>query len=305
MIYTITFNPALDYVITVDNFEKGVVNRVSEEHMFCGGKGINVSAILKQLDFDSKALGFVAGFTGDEIVRRAESEYGIQTDFIKVKEGMSRINVKLRSNEETEINGIGPKITEDDLYKLFAKLDKMEKSDVLILSGSIPKSISSSIYEQILERLQDKKIISVVDATGQLLVNVLKYKPFLIKPNNHEIEEIFDVKLESEEDLVKYAKKLQDMGARNVLISLAGDGSLLVDENGGQHRLGVCKGKVKNSVGAGDSMVAGFVAGYLRTGDYDEALYLGTACGGATAFSESLATKDYIYEMLRQLKGNK
>ena len=216
---------------------------------------------------------------------------------------MSRINVKLRSEEETEINGIGPKITDADLDKLFAKLDEMQMSDVLVLSGSIPKSISPTIYETILNRLQDKKIFSVVDATGDLLVNVLKYRPFLIKPNNHEIEEIFNVKLQGEEDLVKYAHKLQEMGARNVLISLAGDGSLLVDEHGGQHRLGVCKGKVKNSVGAGDSMVAGFIAGYLRNGDYKEALELGTACGGATAFSESLAKKDFIYENLRQLRG--
>lgn len=303
MIYTITFNPALDYVISVDHFEKGVVNRVTEEHIFCGGKGINVSAILKELGYESKALGFVAGFTGDEIVRRAQAEYGINADFIKVAEGMSRINVKLRSEEETEINGIGPKITDADLDKLFAKLDEMQMSDVLVLSGSIPKSISPTIYETILNRLQDKKIFSVVDATGDLLVNVLKYRPFLIKPNNHEIEEIFNVKLQGEEDLVKYAHKLQEMGARNVLISLAGDGSLLVDEHGGQHRLGVCKGKVKNSVGAGDSMVAGFIAGYLRNGDYKEALELGTACGGATAFSESLAKKDFIYENLRQLRG--
>lgn len=305
MIYTITFNPALDYVISVDSFQKGVVNRVTEEHIFCGGKGINVSAILKELGYESKALGFVAGFTGDEIVRRAQSEYGINANFIKVKEGMSRINVKLRSDEETEINGIGPKITDEDLDKLFAQLDAMEKSDVLVLSGSIPKSISPTIYETILNRLQDKKIFSVVDATGDLLVNVLKYKPFLIKPNNHEIEEIFNVKLEGEDDLVKYANKLQEMGARNVLISLAGDGSLLVDEHGGKHRIGVCKGKVKNSVGAGDSMVAGFIAGYLRNGDYQEALELGTACGGATAFSESLAKKDFIYENLRQLRGEK
>ena len=305
IIYTITFNPALDYVISVDHFKTGVVNRVNEEHIFCGGKGLNVSFILKELGYDSKALGFVAGFTGDEIARLAREEVGINADLIKVKEGMSRINVKLRSDEESEINGIGPKITKEDLEKLFKQLDQMDKSDVLVLSGSIPKSISSGIYETILHRLQDKNIFSVVDATGDLLMNVLKYKPFLIKPNNHEIEEIFNVKLESEEDLIFYAKKLQEEGARNVLISLAGDGSLLVDEHGGTHRIGVCKGKVKNSVGAGDSMVAGFIAGYLRNGDYMEALELGTACGGATAFSDSLATKDFIYENLRQLKGEK
>lgn len=305
MIYTITFNPALDYVITVDHFEKGIVNRVSEEHIFCGGKGINVSAILKELGYDSKALGFVAGFTGDEIVRLSKSEYGIDTDFIRVEKGMSRINVKMRSDEETEINGMGPQITDADIEKFFQKLDALKEGDVLVLSGSIPQCISSSIYETILERLQNRGILSVVDATGQLLVNVLGYHPFLIKPNNHEIEEIFDVKLKSEEDLVFYAKKLQEMGARNVLISLAGDGSLLVDEKGGRHRLGVCHGTVKNSVGAGDSMVAGFIAGYLNNGDYDEALALGTACGGATAFSYSLGKRDFIDQCLAQLKGEK
>ena len=282
MIYTITFNPALDYVITVDHFQKGIVNRVCEEHIFCGGKGINVSAILKELGYESQALGFVAGFTGDEIVRRAKSEYDINTDFIKVEKGMSRINVKMRSDEETEINGMGPMITDEDVAKLFDKLDTLKEGDVLVLSGSIPKCISPRIYEEILERLQDKGILFVVDATGQLLVNVLAYHPFLI---------------------VMYANKLQKMGARNVLISLAGDGSLLVDENGNTHRLGVCKGTVKNSVGAGDSMVAGFVAGYLNNGDYDEALALGTACGGATAFSYSLAKRDFIDECLAQLKG--
>ena len=276
MIYTITFNPALDYVITVDHFQQGLVNRVCEEHIFCGGKGINVSAILKELGYESEALGFVAGFTGDEIVRRAKSEYDIKTDFIKVEKGMSRINVKMRSDEETEINGMGPQITDEDVEKLFKKLDTLKEGDVLVLSGSIPKCISPRIYEEILERLQDRGILFVVDATGQLLVNVLAYHPFLIKPNNHEIEEIFDVKLETEEDLVKYANT---------------------------HILCVCKGTVKNSVGAGDSMVAGFVAGYLNNGDYDEALALGTACGGATAFSYSLAKRDFIDECLAQLKG--
>ena len=300
MIYTVTFNPALDYVISVDHFQTGVVNRVNEEHIFVGGKGINVSFILKELGYSTKALGF----TGEK-VKAGVKEMGVDGDFIDVEEGMSRINVKLRSDEETEINGMGPKITESDLYKLFAKLDKMGKSDVLVLSGSIPSCVPNNIYETILEKLASKNIYAVVDATGQLLVNVLKYKPFLIKPNNFEIEDIFNVKLQGEEDIVKYAKKLQEMGARNVLVSLAGDGSLLVDENGETHRMGVCKGKVKNSVGAGDSMVAGFIAGYLKNGDYEEALELGTASGGATAFSDSLATKDFIYENLRNLRGNK
>ena len=234
MIYTVTFNPALDYVISVDHFQTGVVNRVNEEHIFVGGKGINVSFILKELGYSTKALGFTAGFTGEK-VKAGVKEMGVDGDFIDVEEGMSRINVKLRSDEETEINGMGPKITESDLYKLFAKLDKMGKSDVLVLSGSIPSCVPNNIYETILEKLASKNIYAVVDATGQLLVNVLKYKPFLIKPNNFEIEDIFNVKLQGEEDIVKYAKKLQEMGARNVLVSLAGDGSLLVDENGETH----------------------------------------------------------------------
>jgi len=303
MIYTVTFNPALDYVIHVDNFKVDFVNRVKEEHVFIGGKGINVSAILKELGYDTVALGFIAGFTGDEIDRGAVEQYGIKTDFIRVKDGMSRINVKLKSDEETEINGVGPNITDEDIEKLYAQLDQLKKDDVLVLSGSIPKCVRDDIYEVILERLQDRGILFVVDATGQLLVNVLKYKPFLIKPNNHEIEEIFNVELKGEEDIVKYAKKLQEMGARNVLVSLAGDGSLLVDENDQVHRMGVCKGKVKNSVGAGDSMVAGFIAGYLKNHDFQEALELGTASGGATAFSDSLATAEFIYENLKNLRG--
>lgn len=302
MIYTITFNPSLDYVIQVDHFKPGIINKTKFEEILPGGKGINVSIVLSNLGHESTALGFMAGFTGEEIEHRLES-YGAKTDFIHVKKGLSRINVKMKSDEETEINGMGPQITDEDVEKLFKKLDTLKEGDVLVLSGSIPKCISPRIYEEILERLQDKGILFVVDATGQLLVNVLAYHPFLIKPNNHEIEEIFNVKLETEEDLVKYANKLQEMGARNVLISLAGDGSLLVDEKGHTHRLGVCKGTVKNSVGAGDSMVAGFVAGYLNNGDYDEALALGTACGGATAFSYSLAKRDFIDECLAQLKG--
>lgn len=302
MIYTITFNPSLDYVIQVDHFKPGIINKTKFEEILPGGKGINVSIVLSNLGHESTALGFMAGFTGEEIEHKLES-YGAKTNFIHVKKGLSRINVKMKSDEETEINGMGPMITDEDVAKLFEKLDTLKAGDVLVLSGSIPKCISPRIYEEILERLQDKGILFVVDATGQLLVNVLAYHPFLIKPNNHEIEEIFDVKLETEEDLVMYANKLQEMGARNVLISLAGDGSLLVDENGHTHRLGVCKGTVKNSVGAGDSMVAGFVAGYLNNGDYDEALALGTACGGATAFSYSLAKRDFIDECLAQLKG--
>lgn len=302
MIYTVTFNPALDYVISVDHFQTGKVNKVYEEHMVFGGKGINVSFILKELGYEVKALGFTAGFTGAELERGVEEVYGLDHDFIRVNNGMTRINVKLRSSEETEINGMGPQIRKDDLDRLFEQLDTMAEGDVLILSGSVPADIPDTLYGDIMNRLRDKDILFVVDATGKLLVNALPYRPFLIKPNNHEIEEIFGVKLRGIEDITAYAGKLQEMGARNVLVSLAKNGSLLLDENGNVHRMGVCKGKVKNSVGAGDSMVAGFVGGYLKNRDYDEALLLATACGGSTAFSDGLAEREFIEENLKKLK---
>lgn len=304
IIYTVTFNPALDYVVNVDNFTVGQVNRVSSEHIFIGGKGINVSVILKELGYQTQALGFIAGFTGDEI-ERGSKDYGIETSFIKVNKGMSRINVKLKSDEETEINGMGPIIEKQDVEKLFKKLNTLTSDDVLVLSGSIPKCLPTNIYEQILDFLKDKNVMTIVDATGDLLMNVLGYHPFLIKPNNHEIEEIFHVQLKNEEDIIHYARLLQEKGARNVLVSLAKDGSLLLDEYGQVHKMGVCHGVVKNSVGAGDSMVAGFIGGYLKNHDYKEALEIATACGGATAFSDSLATKDFIEENLKQLRGER
>lgn len=303
IIYTITFNPALDYVITVDHFETGVVNRTKEEHVNYGGKGLNVSVILQELGYANKALGFIAGFTGKEIERGAKKELGVETDFIEVKEGLSRINVKMRSDNETEINGMGPCITKEDVAKLFSQLEALQEGDILVCSGSIPGSIDNDIYERILEKLTPKGVECVVDATGDLLMKVLPYHPFLVKPNNHELGEIYGVELKTKEDIIAYAKKMQEDGAKNVLVSMAGDGSLLVDAQGIVHQMGVCKGKVKNSVGAGDSMVAGFVAGYLKNHDYHEALQLATACGGATAFSYALATKEYIEEMLQQLRG--
>lgn len=300
MIYTVTFNPALDYVVKVDHFTTGNVNRTVQEEIFYGGKGINVSAVLKELGLPSTALGFVAGFTGDEIERGVKT-LGFQSDFIRVKNGISRINVKLKSEEETEINGMGPVIESEDVERLFEKLDKLETDDILVLSGSIPKSIDDRIYETIMERLDGKGIRIVVDATKDLLLNVLKYHPFLIKPNNHELGEIFGVKLESVEDIVFYAKKLREQGAVNVLISMAGDGAVLVTEDGTVHQMGVPKGLVKNSVGAGDSMVAGFLAGYCEKRDYEYALKLGTASGSATAFSEGLAKREDIIRLLEKL----
>ena len=300
MIYTVTFNPALDYVVKVDNFQTGIVNRVYQESIFFGGKGINVSVVLKELGYDSVALGFTAGFIGEAIEKGVEAQ-GISSDFIHLKEGMSRINVKMKSQNETEINGQGPNITKEAIDALFAKLDSLKEEDVLILAGSIPSTLPEDIYEQIMARLCDKGIRIVVDATKDLLLNVLKYHPFLIKPNNHELGEMFGVTLKSEEEIVFYAKELQKKGARNVLISMAGDGAILVTEEGSVHQMGVPKGSVINSVGAGDSMVAGFMAGYLNTKDYEQALKLGTASGSATAFSEGLAVRSEIEKLLAVL----
>lgn len=300
MIYTVTFNPALDYVVKVDHFAVGMVNRTAGEAVYYGGKGINVSAVLAALGIDSMALGFVAGFTGDEI-ERGVKKLGFQSDFIRVKKGMSRINVKLKSDEETEINGIGPEIEETDVEMLFSKLEQLAEGDVLVLSGSIPKSIDDTIYEQIMGKLAGRGIQIVVDATKDLLLNVLEYHPFMIKPNNHELGEMFGVTLGSEEDIISHARKLKERGAVNVLVSMAGSGAILVDEYGNVHKMGVPEGIVKNSVGAGDSMVAGFIAGYLENGDYSHALRLGSACGSASAFSEGLACKEDIERLYQEL----
>ncbi len=299
MVYTVTFNPAVDYVIHTGNIKPGTVNRTTSEQIFFGGKGINVSLVLAELGIKSKALGFVAGFTGTAI-ENGIKEKGIDADFVHLENGFSRINVKIKGDEETEINGQGPDIKETDINKLFSKLDKMNSGDILVLAGSIPSTLPDDIYEKILAYLSDKKIRAVVDASKDLLLNVLKYKPFLVKPNNHELGEMFGVTLDTEEQIKYYALKLKEMGAANVLVSMAGDGAILLDENGIFHTCGVCEGVVKNSVGAGDSMVAGFIAG-CESGDYGHALKLGTACGGATAFSDGLATKLEIANLMSQL----
>ena len=299
MVYTVTFNPAIDYIVHTAEMKLGATNRSDREEMYFGGKGINVSIVLRELGIDSKALGFTAGFTGDAI-EKGLADMGIDTDFVRLNNGNSRINVKIKATEETELNGQGPDIDDNAISALFEKLDKLSDGDTLILAGSIPSSLPSDIYQRILERLSCKKIKAVVDATKDLLLNVLKFKPFLVKPNNHELGEMFGVTLKTDEEIEKYARKLQDMGAVNVLISMAGDGAMLIDEYGKMHRCGVCKGTVKNSVGAGDSMVAGFIAGSLQ-GDYEYALKLGTAAGGATAFSDGLATKEKISELLETL----
>lgn len=299
MIYTVTFNPAIDYVVHTDEMKIGSTNRSVREEMYFGGKGINVSVVLKELGVDSKALGFTAGFTG-EAIEKGLSRMGIDTDFVRLERGNSRINVKIKAAEETELNGQGPDIDDRALAALFEKLERLSDSDTLILAGSIPSSLPADIYERILERLSGKKIRTVVDATKNLLMNVLKFRPFLIKPNNHELGELFGRALETDEEIEKYARELQRMGAANVLVSMAGDGAMLIDELGITHRCGVCSGTVKNSVGAGDSMLAGFLAGFPN-GGYDYALRLGTAAGGATAFSDGLATREEIFRLLETL----
>lgn len=304
MIYTVTFNPSLDYIVSVDNFTLGRVNRTRKEIIYPGGKGINVSMVLQNLGYQSCALGFMAGFTGREIARLLEVN-GVESDFIHVDEGLSRINVKLRSNEESEINGQGPAIKKRDIALLYEKLDRIQDGDILVLAGSIPEVMPDDIYMDIMRYLQTKDVRIVVDATKDLLVNVLPYHPFLIKPNNHELGEIFGVELKTTEEIVTYAKKLQEKGARNVLISMAGDGAILLTEDGQIFQSLPPKGKVLNSVGAGDSMVAGFLAGYLENQDYEYAFYMGVCTGSASAFSESLATRDEVAELMKQVKLQK
>lgn len=301
MIYTVTFNPAIDYVVHLQGElkQEGINRNTAEEYQF-GGKGINVSNVLRTLGVESEALGFVAGFTGEGLEKGLQAS-GLHTDFIHVAEGMTRINVKIKAEQEAEINGIGPNITQEDMKQLYQKLDQIQAGDTLVLSGSIPSCLASDTYEKIMAHLADKDIRIVVDATRDLLVNVLKYHPFLIKPNNHELGEIFNTVLKTDEEIADCARKLQEMGGRNILVSMAGDGALLLDETGEVHRIGCPKGRVQNSVGAGDSMVAGFLAGYLIKQDYSYALKLGTAAGSATAFSIGLAEKQDIDQLLETL----
>ena len=300
MIYTVTFNPSLDYIVSVDDFKLGLTNRTSSELLLPGGKGINVSTILTNLGIESTALGFVAGFTGDEIIRKVE-ESGVRSDFIRIGDGISRINVKLKSIDGTEINGMGPDISREKTEELMEKLDVLDEGDVLVLAGSIPVSMPDDIYSRILERLEGKGVTFIVDATGELLMNVLKYQPFLIKPNNHELGDIFKVNLETREEVVPYGRKLQAMGAKNVLISMAGEGAVLVAEDGSVYDAPAPEGVLVNAVGAGDSMVAGFTAGWMEKKDYRHAFYMGVAAGSASAFSEYLATKNEIMSLYQKI----
>lgn len=300
MVYTVTFNPSLDYIVDVPDFKEGMTNRTSKEVIYPGGKGINVSIVLRNLGIESVALGFAAGFTGEEI-KRLMAESGVKNDFITCKSGISRINFKIRNIDGTEINGMGPQISSEEIEALYKKLDGLKDGDSLILAGSIPASMPETMYMDILEHLSDKKLDIVVDATKDLLMNVLQYHPFLIKPNNHELGEIFGRELKSEEELIQHAKKLQELGARNVLVSMAGDGALLLAENGEVFRAQTPKGKLVNAVGAGDSMVAGFVAGFKKSQSYEKAFYMGLCTGSASAFSEKLATEAEVKALLEQI----
>ena len=293
MIYTVTLNPALDYVMKVGNIRYDDINRSESEEIYYGGKGINVSVILTRLGVENKALGFVGGFTGEKLYEMLKKD-GIDCDFNILKNGYTRINVKIKAQTELDVNAQGPAIDEEDIALLLEKLDGIKQGDFLVLAGSIPNTLPDDIYERILSRLDGRGINFVVDATGDLLKNVLKYKPFLIKPNHHELGDLFGVEAKSEQDIVLYAKKLQEMGARNVLVSRAKDGATLIDEQGNVTTFENVEGELVNSVGCGDSMVGGFLAGWIEKGDYSYALKLGAACGNATAFSQELATADEI-----------
>lgn len=300
MIYTVTFNPSLDYIITVKDFALGKTNRTLTETMLPGGKGINVSIVLHNLGISSVMLGFTAGFTGEEIERRV-AKMGLSGEFIRLKEGCSRINMKMKDFDGTEINGQGPSIGTESLEKLMCRLDVLESGDILVLAGSIPASMPDSIYSDICQRLSRKGVLLVVDATKELLLNVLAYRPFLIKPNHHELGELFGVKLTTREAVVPYARKLQEQGARNVLVSMAGQGAVLVDEYGMVWQQAAPEGKLVNAVGAGDSMIAGFLAGWMEKKEFHHAFKMGIAAGSASAFSELLATEAEVrrvYELL-------
>lgn len=301
MIYTVTFNPALDYIVDVPDLRLGMTNRTSFEQMFAGGKGINVSIVLHNLGMESTALGFLAGFTGEEI-RRQVKAMGIREEFIPIPEGLSRINVKIRTMDGMEINGMGPTIDKSSLTRFYEQLDRLTEADTLVLAGSIPASMPASTYSDIMARLQGRGAKFVVDATKGLLLNVLEYKPFLIKPNNHELGEIFGTELKTRESVIPYAEKLRGMGARNVLVSMGGEGAVLVDENGSVHTAPVPQGTLINAVGAGDSMVAGFLAGFAEREDYAHAFRMALAAGSASAFSESFATRSEVEALLSQMQ---
>lgn len=300
MIYTVTLNPSLDYIVTVPEFSLGMVNRTTDELLYPGGKGINVSLVLKNLGIESTAIGFTAGFTGEELTKRLR-EADICTEFIQVKEGLTRINIKVRSEKESEINGKGPIVSKEALGELFSFLMQLQEDDILVLGGSVPESVPATLYMDIMKALRGRNIKIVVDATKELLMNVLEYNPFLIKPNNHELGEVFGKELKTKTEVIEYAKKLKALGAQNVLVSMAGDGAVLITETEEVYQAEAPKGKVKNSVGAGDSMVAGFLAGYLKEKEYQEAFKMAVCTGSASAFSEGMARLDEVIDLLKKM----
>lgn len=301
MIYTVTLNPALDYIVRLDELKKGYVNRSSHEDIQYGGKGINVSYVLNQLGIETQCLGFIAGFTGQELKRGVKEVLELNEDFIQVRNGMTRINVKVKTDDETEINGSGPYIASEEFNLLLYQLEKMNSNDLLVLSGSIPKGLDHYVYCSIMEYIKHKGVKVIIDGSGKLLLNSLSYKPFLVKPNHHELADLYQVELNTIEDIQYYAMKLKEQGAQNVLVSMGKDGSLLIDEHNNIYYREACKGETINTVGCGDSMVAGFIAGIVRGYDYSDSLKLATACGGATAFSPVLAKSNEIEELLLKM----
>ena len=303
MIHTVTFNPALDYIVRLEDLKLGEVNRVNYEQILPGGKGVNVSIVLGNLGHANRALGFYAGFTGIALEGMLE-ESGVTCDFVKVAKGMTRINLKAKAKEETEVNGIGPDIQPEDIDELYAKLDELQAGDILVISGSIPSTLPDDMYERIMARMEGRGVDIVVDATRDLLMKVLPYKPLFVKPNNHELGEIYGVTLKTREEVIPYAKKMQELGARNVLVSMAGEGAVLVAEDGSVHEGPAPEGTLVNSVGAGDSMVAGFIAGLIESdGDYATAFRMGCCTGSASAFSPNLATRAEVEDLLARYAG--
>ena len=300
IVYTVTFNPALDYRVILKKFQAGILNRAYQTNFLVGGKGINVSLVLNEFGVENRALGFLAGFTGEEIEKRL-LEAGCKADFIKLPEGVSRINIKIKGEEETELNGIGPDIPQKAIEELFQKLEGCKREDYLVLAGSLPASVNQEIYDRIFKLLSKEQVSIVVDASGSLLLRILPYHPFLIKPNLEELGELFQTEIKQKEQAVFYAKKLKTLGARNVLVSMGQDGALLIDEDEKIYECKALQGELKNPVGAGDSMVAGFVAGYIKERNYEYALKLGVCAGSASAFSENLAKKEEIENLWEQM----
>lgn len=297
MIFTVTFNPSLDYIVRVDEMRLGTINRTNYEQLLPGGKGINVSIVLGNLGHPSRALGFSAGVTGVAL-EKLLADAGVDADLVHVKEGFTRINAKVKAAEETELNGQGPRIAPEDVDALFSKLDVLGQDDTLVISGSVPNTLPSDMYEQVMERLAGRGVRIVVDAERDLLTRVLPYRPFLVKPNNHELGDIFGVTLKTRDEFVPYARRMQEMGAQNVLVSMAGEGGVLVAADGQVYQSPAAKGTVVNSVGAGDSCVAGFLAGLMETGSYQTAFRMGLAAGSASAFSDHLATRPEVEDLM-------